>query len=89
MPTVNIDQDKLQDFIRMLRKFDRDLQGQWRALNVTWKNLEATWHDQEREKFLRDWQEVINAMEGYLSDAETYEQFLMRKDRALDAFLGR
>ena len=47
----------------------------------------GAWNDQEYRKFMQEWQQVVQSMRRFISEAPRYEQHVVKKAQALEAYL--
>lgn len=87
---IDVDLEALEFFISTLRDFNNNLQTDWRTLNSRWQASSESWRDIKKDQFegAVGWEEVIRMMEGYLSSADEYTNFLMRLHEAGSGYLG-
>jgi hypothetical protein len=90
MPEIaDIDVEALDSFIQALRGFNSDLEGRWSNLKGRWNASSESWRDVKKDQFTSavGWDEVIRMMEGYLSTAEQYTNFLIRLSEKAHSYL--
>jgi len=87
---IDVDLEALEFFISTLREFNNSMQTDWRTLNSRWQTSSESWRDIKKDQFegAIGWDAVIRMMEGYLSTADDYTNFLIRLHEAGTGYLG-
>jgi hypothetical protein len=83
--------EELQRFIAQLRGFNESTAKNWDELQRAWESAGELWRDDEtRQTFENQWGELASALRLYRQQhGERYEEFLLRRKWALDAYFGR
>lgn len=87
MAKAIVDPDNLKRFAGNLRHFTSDLREQSQSLNRQFMRLGDTWRDQEHEKFVEEFTQMLAALERFSAAAEEQVPMLQRKAAAIEQYL--
>lgn len=87
MAQVHGNPAEMRKFAASLRKFTQDLDSATRRIDQASKQVGSSWNDQEYRKFMQEWQQTVQGMRRFISEAPRYEQHVTKKAQALEAYL--
>ena len=89
MSRVNADPREIRRFQSNLRQFNQQLDSITKRLQGQLRTLGSAWQDTEYRKFEAEINEIIRALNRYLSQSEQYLRYLDKKAESLERYLGQ
>jgi uncharacterized protein YukE len=83
------DPQELRRFSGNLRQFSNNLNEISRRAKSQFSQLGNTWRDQEYQKFKREFDQTMAALNRFIPMAEQYANHLAKKAEPLESYLGR
>ena len=83
------DPQELRRFAANLRQFSNSLKEISGRARSQFGQLGNTWRDQEYQKFKREFDQTIAALNRFIPMAEQYAHYLNKKAEPLEAYLGK
>lgn len=81
--------EELEKFAGELKLFNENLQNSMARLNGSFARLGDTWRDQEYNKFLKDYQNTVRALNQFLKASEEQHIPLLKKKARILRDYGR
>lgn len=89
MSQAIVDPAELRRFAQFLRRFNDDMQRQVAATRTQLQNLNSSWRDQENQKFIEEFLQQMQSIDGFMETIEEYERFLVRKAQKVEEYLNQ
>jgi len=74
---------RLEELLRSLEHFDKNLEGDFGSLDMAWVRLDQVWGGQAYETFHGSWDGMRQTLKEYNGTAHQYERFLRERIDAL------
>jgi uncharacterized protein YukE len=87
MAQAIVDPAELRRFAHNLKTFTTELQNQTSVLRGQLASLGQTWRDQENEKFLQEFEQMIVVIGRFQEAATQHIPFLLRKAERVEEYL--
>jgi uncharacterized protein YukE len=87
MSQAIVDPGEIKRFAHHLKQFNGEMRDRVAALQGHLLGLSDTWRDQEHEKFVQQFEETMNVLEGFLEAADQHVPFLLRKAERVEEYL--
>lgn len=88
MAQIIVDPKEQRAFARALANLSAEMKSQEAALNRELAQLGSTWKDDHYSRFTKATEEMSLYLLGFYKRAESYCNFLERKARAAERYLG-
>lgn len=85
---VQIDTEKVQEFIQVLDVFIKTVRDQTQRLGAKQRDLKASWNDPQYQKFSQEFEEAARMINRYLERSEVQKVELRKKIATLDPYQG-
>ncbi|HUZ03086.1 MAG TPA: WXG100 family type VII secretion target [Thermomicrobiaceae bacterium] len=89
MSNAIADPAELERFARELDRFNRQLAESTARLQAEFNRLGDSWRDQERLRFVQEFDQTMRVLRQFLQSSERQVPFLTRKARRLRDYLGQ
>ena len=89
MSQAIVDPVELRRFAHHLKHFNGELRDRIGALHGQMLALGDTWRDQEHEKFLRDFEQTMGALEAFMETSDQHIPVLLRKAERIEEYLQK
>lgn len=87
MSRAIVDPAELRRFAQHLRRTNDDLRRNLSSTQQQLLNLGGTWRDQEHDKFVQDFEQQVQQMNGFMAATDEYVRFLLRKAERAEEYL--
>ncbi len=87
MPQAIVDPQELRRFAMQLRQFNNDMLNQMTVLHGQLASLGQSWRDKENEKFVEQFEQMLQVASRFVDATNQHVPFLLRKAERVEEYL--
>ncbi len=88
MAQIIVNPDELRNFARHLEQLVEGLRSRQHSADSKFKSLHQTWRDAKYARFEKVFEGTCKQLDEFTKSAVAYAEYLKRKARPIDRFLG-